>query len=325
MHTGQLGGRIGPMMDPATRQQVTGALAGTFTFQCAGDPSGVLPQLQGRLLQTVSRLLDQKLSSQQVAVQTMPGSLPYYSQEIIAQCNTQDLGVTITGLQLQLSMDSPPPPQAYGGPMPADPMSAMKNAFAQQAQERLDPSNYEVRAKMNIGGFKVNASTDGGLDMDSLGEQAKDKVKSKLVWWAIGCGAILFVVAIIAAIIIYVVYVVGTGSGATGTAKAGAWDGTSTFTCKGNDKVSLEKVTATIASGSAIVAEANCQLTLKNVVITAPVGIEAKGNAKVTVSGGTVAGSEAAAKAAGNAQITFSGTTVSGAKNATPPATITGP
>jgi len=59
--------------------------------------------------------------------------------------------------------------------------------------------------------------------------------------------------------------------------------------------------------------------------ITAPVGIEALSNAKVTVTGGSVTAKTAAAKALGNAQITFSGTQVTGKKEALGAAKITGP
>ncbi len=325
MHTGQLGGRIGALRDPATGQTIDGRLSGTFTYTAPGDPNAVVQQVQQRLLQTVQQVLQQKLTSYQVAVPTMSGSLPYYTQEIIGQCQLADLGVTITDLQLQLQVDAPPAPAPYAGPMPADPMSAMKNAFAEQAKERLDPSNYEVRAKMNIGGFKVNASTDGGLDTDSLGEQAKEKVKSTVIWWGIGCVVILFVVALLGGIAIYAYTQIDGPTSSTGGGKAGTWDGKSTFVCKGNDKVTLSGVTATIAAGSAITASANCQLTLTNVTIAAPVGIDASGNAKVTVSGGSISGTEAAVKAKGLAQVTFSGTTVSGDKNAEGAAKITGP
>ena len=205
-------------------------------------------------------------------------------------------------------------------------MQSMGNAFAQEAQDRLDPSNYNVKAKIKVGGFNVNASTDGGLDVDGLGKQAVDKVKSNVIWYAGGCLVVGFVLALVGGIIIWAV--VNSGSPATakaGSGKAASWDGTSTFECKGNDNVKLEGVTATIASGSAIKASANCRLELTGVTISAPVGIEASGGAKVTVNGGAVTGSEAAAKASALAKITFIGTTVSGKKDAKAPATITGP
>ncbi len=327
MQQGQVGGNVGPFTDPAMGGQVNGKLFGTFTYTSAGDASAALPQVQQRLLQTINNLLGQKLASQQVAVQTMPGSLPYYTQEILSQCQTQDLGVTVSDLQLQLQLDAPPPGAAPPmGAMPPTPQQSMQNAFAQEAEERLDPSNYNVKAKIKVGGFNINASTDEGLDADGLGKQAMDKVKSNVIWYVGGCLVVGVVLAGVAGIILWAVMTSGSGATAsTGGGKAAAWDGKSTFVCKGNDKVSLSGVTATIASGSAIKASANCRLTMTNMIISAPVGIEASGNARVTVSGGAVTGSEAAAKASGLAKITFSGTTVSGKKDAKKPATITGP
>lgn len=327
MQQGQIGGNIGPFVDPAMGGQVRGRLTGTFTFNAAGDVSAALPQVQARLMQTINHILGQKLASYQVAVQTMPGSLPYYTQEILSQCQTQDLGVVVTDLQLQLQLDAPAPgaaPQPYAGAMPPTPMQAMQNSFAEQAKERLDPSNYNIKAKIKVGGFNINASTDGGLDTDGLGKQAVDKVKSNVIWYAAGCLIVGLVLAGVAGIIIWAVWKSDSPASAS-AGKAAAWDGKSTFTCSGNDNVKLEKITANVSSGNAITASANCKLQLSNVNITAPVGIDASGNAKVTVTGGSVTGSEAAAKASGLAKITFSGTKVSGKTDAKKPATITGP
>lgn len=330
MQQGQVGGRVGPFTDPAMGGQVSGTVHGTFSYTATGDTSQSLPWVQQQLMLAINNVLAQKLASQQVAVQTMSGSLPYYTQEILAQCQTQQAGVTVSDLQLQLQLDAPPPgqgaPAPYGGPMPATPMQAMGDAFSQEAKDRLDPSNYNVKAKIKVGGFNVNASTDGGLDVDGLGKQAVDKVKSNVIWYAGGCLVLFIVLAGVGGIIAYSLY--NSGSPATakaGGGKAAAWNGKSTFECKGNDNVKLEGVTASIASGSAIKASANCRLELSKVTISAPVGIEASGNAKVTMNGGAVTGSEAAAKASGLAKITFTGTTVTGKTDAKAPASITGP
>ena len=83
-------------------------------------------------------------------------------------------------------MEAPPAVQPYQGAMPPNPMQATANAFQQAAQDELDPRNYEYEAQVNVGGFKLKASTDGGFDADGLAEQAKDKAKSTVIWWGIG-------------------------------------------------------------------------------------------------------------------------------------------
>jgi hypothetical protein len=59
--------------------------------------------------------------------------------------------------------------------------------------------------------------------------------------------------------------------------------------------------------------------------LTAPKGIEAGGNAIVTVTGGSVTSTDLAAQALGNAQVTFKGTKVTGKTKALGGAKVTGP
>jgi hypothetical protein len=94
--------------------------------------------------------------------------------------------------------------------------------------------------------------------------------------------------------------------------KTVTWDGKSTYTCGASDNVKIEKVTAKIASGTAIEALGSCHLTLVNCDITAPTAINAMGSANVTVQGGSVNGSVNSAVAMGAATIDFKGTTVKG-------------
>jgi hypothetical protein len=119
--------------------------------------------------------------------------------------------------------------------------------------------------------------------------------------------------------------VLGGGTGSASAAKAAAWDGKSTLSCGGTDKMTITGVTANLASGTAVNAGANCELNLVNCNITAPTGINAGANAKVTVTGGSVTSTDTAAQALGNATITFSGTTVTGKKKALGAAKINGP
>jgi hypothetical protein len=131
--------------------------------------------------------------------------------------------------------------------------------------------------------------------------------------WAWIIGAIIIVLLVIGGGIlgIYVWYQAknsGNAAVPTKAPEAATWDGKATFTCDGNDSVSLKNVKAT----AGIEANGNCKLTLDNCTITAPVGISADGNAKVTVTGGSITGSTAAIKAVGISTVTVSGATVKG-------------
>lgn len=155
MHTGQVGGNIGPFLDPASQQQVHGSLQGTFTFEYGGDPNAVMQQLQAGILRGTTVVLQQKLAANQVAIPTMAMSMPSFVPEIIAQSGAQALGVQVTQLNLTPAVQSPAMAMpAPAGPLPPDPYQATANAARQAAEERLDPSNYEVEAQVNVGGFK---------------------------------------------------------------------------------------------------------------------------------------------------------------------------
>lgn len=319
MYPGQLGGNIGPFRDPTSGQSVTGTVAGSFTFAGPGDPNAMLPQVQAALLGAITQVIGQKLSSGQVAIPTIAGSVPYFVNEILAAAAPAAPGVQISGLQLQVNVQNPyaAGPGGMAGPMPPDPMTAMKNAFAQQAQERLDPRNYEYEAKLNVGGFKIKASTDGGIDTDGLKNQVKDKVKTEIIWYGIGCVIVGIVIIGLIGLAWYIFREASGGNAPSGPGKAATWDGKSKFSCSGNDNVKLEGVTANIASGEAISAMGSCKLELVNVNITAPDGISAMGSAQVTMKGGSVTAKNTAAKVVGaGAQITFQGTKVSGKKEA---------
>jgi hypothetical protein len=287
--------------------------------------------MQSRLSYAANTVIVEKLVTGQVAVPTLQQSLPYFSAEIIAASRAADLGVQITELNLTADVDNPSAVQPAQGPMPPTPMQATADAFAQAAQDELDPRNYEYEARVNVGGFKIKASTDGGLDTDGLAEQAKDKAKSTLIWWGIGCVIIGIVILGLAGLgwWIYGQYVASTSTAgpkpATGKAEAAEWDGKKGFTCGGSKHLRIKGVKAKIGSGTAINAGGNCRLELVDVTITAPTAIQAGANAVVTVKGGAVTGKPVAAKALGKSKIEFSGTKVTGKKQALGAAKITGP
>jgi hypothetical protein len=328
MENVSFGGRLGSMHDRASGQQIGGQVFGSFSFRAQGDESSLMPLLQQKLVQATSQVIANKLMTNQVAVPTIAGSAPYYVSEIIAAVGADQLGAQITDLKLTVKVDNlyeaaamPAAPAA----MPPNPMQAMQNAYAQAARDQLDPSNYDVHAKINVGGFKINASTDGGIDTEGLKDQVKDKVKTELIWYGIGCVVVGFVLVLLGAIAIYAYSTMSGSAAPTGEGKAAAWDGSSTFSCGGNDNVKLTGVTANLPTSTAIKASGNCKLDLVGVDITAKNGIEALANAKVTVTGGSIKATDKAASALGAASITFSGTTVSGKQQALGSAKITGP
>lgn len=328
----QLSGRIGPFSDPATRMTSGGALQGVVRFTAPGNAQGLVPQMQSQMLTAVTSVLAQKLATGQVAIPTMPASLPHFLQEIVAASGVQGLGIVIQSLDMKITMD--PPGQAQG--LPPDPMQAMGNAFERVAQERLDPNNYEVKAKLNIGGFNVGLSSKDGLNTDSLKEQAKDKIKTELIWYGIGCFIVLLVVIGLLGLGWYVwaeykkgskrvVTSTGTVVEAADSKGAVTWDGKAPLVCAGNDKIRGEKFAASFQTGPAITAGGNCSVELVSVDITSPTGIEASGNATVSMKGGSLSAKTQAAKAQANASIRFSGTKVTGKTEAKGGAKIEGP
>ncbi len=328
MQTAQFGGPLSALRDPATGNQTSGRLFGTISYEAQGDVSQVMPMVQQAVLNAAVQVITEKLQTNQVALPTLAQSLPYFAQEIIGRSGAQQYGVQITQLVMQVQLENagmpqqPPPPQQ----MPPTPMQAMQSSLEQQAQDRLDPRNYNVKARINVGGFRIKASTDGGVDTAGLMSQAKDKAKSTVIWWAGGCLVLLVVGIGLLALALYVYRQAGTASTpAAGTATAVAWDGKAPFTCGGNEHVKLSGVTANLTSGTAVSASGNCDLELADCDITAPTAIAASGNAKVTVTGGSVSGSDDAATAAANAHVTFSGTKVTGKKKQSGLGKVVGP
>ena len=334
MHTAQLAGQLGPFVDPATGQQVPAHVQGTFTFFVQGDPNQYTQHLQGALLAATNQVVSQKLAQNQIALPTLAHSLPHFIPEIVAASGAAQMGVQIQSLQLQAQVQQPQQ-QFYQGQMPPDPHTQMQNRMAEIAQERLDPRNYEVKATVNVGGYKLSASSDGGFDKDGLMKQVKDKAVSAAIWWIIGGVIVLLLLLFLAGLgwYMYSQYKAGekkgdwqTGSAAPAEdAETKEWDGKSPLSCGAGDNLKIKGVKADLAKGPAINAGANCQLQLDDVDITAPIGIQAGGSAVVIVNGGSVNGKEAAAKALGKGKIVFKGTKVTGKTQKLGEAKIEGP
>jgi hypothetical protein len=185
-------------------------------------------------------------------------------------------------------------------------------------QQAQGPQHNVAAGTFDMGGghhlqVKINGKTPEGY--------LKDRASNMIWGWIIGAAILGLIVLVFAGVGIYV-YVVAKdgGSAAVKTASAGSWDGKSTFTCGGNDVVTLTGITAS----AGIKASANCQLTLTGVNITAPVGIEASGNAKVTMTGGSINASGSSVVASAGAKVDLVGTKVSGAKKVSGGAKVSG-
>ncbi len=308
----QVGGPVGPFVDPATGQQVGAKAWGTCTFDVApgADPAAAQARVGPQLLQAVTQVLHQKIATGQVPVAQLQAALPHFFGEIVGASGLQGQGVYVQNVALQLAMGGAAGP----APGPAAPASD-------------DP---QFRYQVNIGGLRIKGTSDGGVDSKGLQNQLVDKAKSAVIWWVATAVVVLVVILGLGGLGFYI-YAQAKSGGAGGVAAAGGapkdatWDGKSTFTCGGNDVVKLKGVTAKLASGEAIEAGGNCVLVLEGVQITAPVGISAGGNATVTMTGGSIDASEASVKALGNAKVTLAGTKVKGKTQALGAGKITGP
>ena len=127
-----------------------------------------------------------------------------------------------------------------------------------------------------------------------------------------GIVRVTVLVAVLGGVVPALVGVVAATGGAAslGGLLGPSWDGTSSFSCGGNDVVRIENVTARLTAGSAVQAGVNCKLELVNVDIEAPVGIEAGGNARVTLTKSRIVATRAGIEAGVNAQVTARESTI---------------
>ena len=334
MQQAQFAGPIGALTDPATGQSHQAKVWGSYTYtsQMPGDQSQVINQA---LIGAITQTIQQKLVAQQIAIPTIAHSMPALVPEILQASNLATMGTQLSNVQINVQVEMPQAP-APPAQMPPDPNQAAAAAMAQAGRDQLDaldPRNKEYAAQVKIGGFKLNASTDEGFDSEGLKDQVKDKVKSNLIWYGAGCFIVLLIF-IGLAILAWYIYsqaqesVSGPGGGparATGSAKTVTWDGKTPYSCGAGDNVKIVGTTANLKTGTAVSALGGCVVTLENCTITAPTGISAIGNSKITVKGGSVTGKKVAAKALGGAEIVFEGTKVTGKKQALGKAKITGP
>lgn len=309
MPTAQLGGPIGPFRDNVQQRDVPVVVVGTCDYMTNGptaDPA-LDNQVQMRLLQAIRQVIGQQMASGQLSFRHLHEcNLGAALGEIVAASQLAQMGVQVGNLSLRFGIDGREP-----APAP------------QQAPAAAGPQMPEVRAKIKVGGFNINASSTGGVDTAGLTNQLKDKAKSQLIWYGVGCGILLVVGLGLGGLGLYIWKSASSDAPSPAAAAASKWDGKSPLTCGGNDVVKVEGVTAKLA-GTAITAGGNCHLTLVNVNVTAPTGIEAGGLAVVTVQGGSISATTLAVHAGGGAQVKVTGTTITGKTQAEGGAKITG-
>lgn len=314
----QFGGTL-TARDAVTQQPVQIRFFGTVTYQVNADPAQYAEYVGKAVSNAAESLVGTKLAQNQLAIPTLSHSAPALAPEIAQAAQAAMQGISVQHLDLQFQ--PPPAPAAPAGPpmqMPPTPMEAMQNSLAQQAKDRLDPSNYEVKAKLNIGGFKLGVSSEDGVDTDGLKKQAVDKAKSKLI----GCvitAVILFIVLVCLAGLAWYIYAkvkadtAGSGAPTAVAAKPDSalkdagWDGSKPFSCGAGDAYKISGVTAKLTSGTAISAGSTCTLLIENSNIDAPIGVSTGGNANVTIRGGSITGRTQSLKALGNSKISVEG------------------
>jgi len=162
--------------------------------------------------------------------------------------------------------------------------------------------------------------------------KAKNEAES-IAWKLVLVPVVLLIIAAVFGGVIW--YVIGqkdaVDAGSAPAAPAApaeptaAPDDGSTYVCSGNMRIALGGQTMVVTGpGPAIRASANCQLTLTNMNITGPVAIEAGGNARVVIVGGSLTGTDKSIVASANAKVSVSGTTVTGDTEQNGHAEITG-
>jgi hypothetical protein len=308
MPIAQIAGPIGPFLDRVQQRMVpvTAYITCEYMATAPGDPAQIDSYVKMQLLRGINEVVTPKMESGQLQFRDLgEGHVTNLMHEFIAASRLDQSGVRVGNLVLQFGIDGRQPTPPKG-----------------QQQPRA-PEQPQVHLHANIGGLNINASSHGGVDTAGLQNQLKDKAKSQIVWWGIGCGVLLVVGIGLAGLALYVYRGIDSAGGGGPAAVVMKWDGKSTLTCAGSDSLRVEGVRASL-SGTAINASGNCHLTLVNVDVTAPTGVEAGGNAVVTVQGGSITSTVFAVHATVNAKVNVTGSRVTGRTQTTMNAKITG-
>jgi len=201
----QFGGPIGPFRDNVQQRDVPVIVMGTCEYQSSNPPN---PQLdgwiQGQLLGAIRNVIGEKMATGQLTFRHLGmGQIAFVMPEIVAASGLAQQGVHIGNLTMQFGIDGHPP---------------AGSAPQQQAMQPQQPQ-YDVEARIDVGGLRINASTDKGLDTAGLQTQLKDKATSQIMWWGIGCGILLLVGIFIAGLGLYIWRTAATSMSSTGPAR----------------------------------------------------------------------------------------------------------
>jgi hypothetical protein len=148
------------------------------------------------------------------------------------------------------------------------------------------------------------------------------RAKPNLIWYGAGCLVLAVGLLSLLGVGGYLFVRWRTGAFDVAAPREARWDGRTPLRCAGNDQMTVRGVNAALPSGAAIVATDNCVLTLEDVNVTAPIALQAQGNARVTVYRGSLHGSQLALVAMGTARVILWQTRVDGGMNTAAPASI---
>ena len=179
----------------------------------------------------------------------------------------------------------------------------------------------------NVGGVYVDIYDDGHVDIqeERLLRRIKHKIDMTIGQTIAGCVFSVVFVLLFASILVGAgVYIwanidmpISTSAPRAHQNAPVTWDGSVPLTCDGNDKMEVRDVAAILPGQPAVVATANCKLTIHGSTIEGTPAIEASGNAKITINGGSLKGKPNAIESRSNARVVLNGVSISGAKKAT--------
>jgi hypothetical protein len=182
MHT-NFGGPIGPFLDVVQQRQVPVDVIGIVDYAVMGSSLGAAEmeqEVQQRMLNAIRAVVTPKMASGELQFKDLgTGNVARLMPEIIGMCGLGQVGIAVGNLTMHFGIDGYPPK-----PLPVRPDKHAHHA-APQPQS------------VNVGGFKVGTTADGGIDTAGLKNQLVAKAKSTILWYAFFAGAVLLVLALV--------------------------------------------------------------------------------------------------------------------------------
>ena len=293
----QIGGPVGSFVDQVQQRQVPVEVVGTCDYSGPpGDPAQLDQYVRTEILRAIRDVIGAKMASAQLTFRHLgTGDIAFVVPEIVAASRLEQNGFRVGNLSMWFGIDGhvPQPP----APQPQQP----------QLPRGAPPPNLGT----------------GQVVMSNLGEHLKERAKTEVIWYAMGCGILLVVLLGLGGLGLYI-WSAASDTSTPSSVAAGKWDGKTPFTCSGGDVITIKDVKANV-TGTAVTATGGCALTLVNVDLTAETGIESRGSASVTMQGGSINGTTFAVHATAASVVDLKGTKVTGKKEAVAAAKINGP